>query len=158
MPAPPATPEQLAWYDTERRFAQLADLLASHMGPGCYWSARADIATWRAQYGDEGAYRIIAETILRLQGLESRNPHVSLSAGDPELVAAWAYFPDPVLAHPNGEVLQYMGSYERATGWVHTFRHRCHPETGERTYWHVPATAGWAPTSGVKEERDDHLS
>jgi hypothetical protein len=67
MPAPPATAEQRAWYETERRFADLTNLLAAWMGPGNFWVARADIATWRTQLGDEGAYRKIAETILTLQ-------------------------------------------------------------------------------------------
>jgi hypothetical protein len=52
-----------------------------------------------------------------------------LVSDDPERQAAWATFPDPVMAHPNVEVLQYMGSERDALGqWVHTFRHRCRPE------------------------------
>ena len=70
-----------------------------------------------------------------------------LPQDNPELLAAWQHFPDPVLAHPTGEVLEYMGSTKTAAGWVHTFRHRCHPETGERRYWHLPATPGWAPST-----------
>ena len=74
-------------------------------------------------------------------------PHIAyIKHNDPELVAAWKQFPGPVLAHANGEVLQYMGSKETATGWVHTFRHRCHPETEQRTYWQVSATTGWTRT------------
>jgi hypothetical protein len=67
MPAPPATPAQLAWYATERRFAALTTVLAAWMGPGNFWVARADVATWRTQLGDEGAYGKIAEAILTLQ-------------------------------------------------------------------------------------------
>jgi hypothetical protein len=69
-----------------------------------------------------------------------------LTYNDPELVAAWAHFPDPVLADATGEVLHYMGSKLTAMGWVHTFRHRCDPETGELAYFHVRATVGWMPT------------
>jgi hypothetical protein len=78
-----------------------------------------------------------------------------LTHDNPELLAAWQHFPDPVLAHPTGEVLEYMGSTKTADGWVHTFRHRCHPKTGERRYWHLPATPGWAPST-AEEYADDH--
>jgi hypothetical protein len=71
---------------------------------------------------------------------------VFLSSEEPELVRAWQTFPDPVLAHPSGEVLQYMETVRRGTGWAHVFRHRCHPATGERTSWRVEAPRGWLPT------------
>jgi hypothetical protein len=67
MSAPPPTPAHLAWYETERRFTALAAVLAKAMGPGCYWSARADISIWRARYGDEQAYLLIAQQVLALQ-------------------------------------------------------------------------------------------
>jgi len=70
-----------------------------------------------------------------------------LSQDDPEWGRAWAQFPDPLLKHPvTGECLQYMGSvYQDERGWLHTFRHRRYPATGQRQYWHLPATPGWNP-------------
>ena len=68
---------------------------------------------------------------------------VFLPPDDPEIQRAWQAFVDPVLAY-QGEVIQYMGTSYR-DGWCHTFRHRCHPETHEPLYWHIPAASGWAP-------------
>lgn len=67
MPAPLPTPAHLAWYDTERRFAELANVLAKAMGPGNYWVARAYIAIWRARHGDEQAYLLGNQQVLALQ-------------------------------------------------------------------------------------------
>lgn len=72
--------------------------------------------------------------------------YVMLAPDDPEIQRAWATFPDPILLAYNGEVLQYLGSTGRlGHRWVHEFRHRCHPQTHERRYWHLPATEGWGP-------------
>jgi hypothetical protein len=71
---------------------------------------------------------------------------VFLTDDEPELCRAWQTFVDPVMADVSGEVLEYMETTQRTTGvWIHVFRHRCHPETHERTYWQVPAAAGWVP-------------
>jgi hypothetical protein len=70
-----------------------------------------------------------------------------LTREDPEWERAWHHFPDPVMAHPvSGECLQYMGSVqEPGRGWVHVFRHRQVPGSGQRQVWRVPASVGWAP-------------
>jgi hypothetical protein len=70
-----------------------------------------------------------------------------MTCDDREWSRAWAQFPDPVLEDPGtGEYLQYMGSrHTSETGWRHTFRHRCHPLTRQRHYWHIPATTEWHP-------------
>jgi hypothetical protein len=74
---------------------------------------------------------------------------VYLRPEDPELRRAWHTFPDPIMHDDgSGEVLQYMGSRRTGGGWQHTFRHRRHPETGQRQYWQVPALRGWAPAPG----------
>jgi hypothetical protein len=70
-----------------------------------------------------------------------------MTRDDPEWSRAWAHFPDPILEDPQtGERLQYMGSgHTPETGWRHAFRHRCHPTTRQRHYWHIPATKEWHP-------------
>ena len=70
---------------------------------------------------------------------------VFLSEDEPELIRAWQTFPDPVLEHPHGDVLEYMETVRKGGSWVHVFRHRCHPTTGERTYWNIKAPTGWMP-------------
>lgn len=50
----------------------------------------------------------------------------------------------PVAECPCGcrEVWQYMGTWERGGLWCHNFRHRHHPDTGQRRYMNIPAEAG----------------
>ena len=70
-----------------------------------------------------------------------------LEREDLEWERAWSHFPDPVMAHQtSGECLQYMGSSQYpGLGWVHVFRHRHVPGSGERRYWRVHASGGWRP-------------
>lgn len=70
-----------------------------------------------------------------------------LTREDPEWERAWRHFSDPVMAHSmSGACLQYMGSVrEPGHGWVHVFRHRQVPGSGQRQYWRVVASAGWLP-------------
>ena len=70
-----------------------------------------------------------------------------LEREDPEWARARSHFPDPVMAHPeSGECLEYMGSaQDPGRGWVHVFRHRQVPGSGQRQSWRVPASAGWLP-------------
>lgn len=73
-----------------------------------------------------------------------------LHATDPELVRAWATFPDPVMADASGEVLEYMGtSRTPAATYRHVFRHRCVPATQQPQRWIVPARQGWTPEEAV---------
>ena len=71
---------------------------------------------------------------------------------DPEWDIAWKALAQrtgdrdyEALDKATGEVWQYMDSYLGAAGWVHEFRHRHHPATGERRYVRIPATARWRP-------------
>jgi hypothetical protein len=86
-----------------------------------------------------------------------------LSRGSPEWIRAWnvvrfedrrireaAGQPGPgdqASPHPEtGETWQYMGTHREPGGpWVHRFRHRTHPATGERATVDVPALSRWAP-------------
>jgi hypothetical protein len=53
---------------------------------------------------------------------------------------------DKTAEHPrSGECWQYMGSWFVGRRWQHTFRHRQHPQTGDRLYLHLFATRGWKP-------------
>jgi len=77
-----------------------------------------------------------------------------LGREDPELIRAWATFADPVQEH-NGEAWQYMGSMTDETGtWLHTFRHRCLPPSGERANIGVPARSGWAAADAIPFNED----
>jgi hypothetical protein len=42
------------------------------------------------------------------------------------------------------EVWQYMGTYVVNDQWVHQFRHRSHPRTGQRVLRNVPVTPYFA--------------
>lgn len=98
---------------------------------------------------------------------------VTLARGSAEWREAWAGLyradssrpeddrPDPRC----GEQWQYMGSpsvaalvgygmlpasaaaamLEERRGFVHEFRHRSHPRSGERVYRKVPCSPGWRP-------------
>lgn len=69
-----------------------------------------------------------------------------LPATDPELLRAWATFPDPVMLDQRSEErLEYMGTSLTDGRWRHVFRHRCVPATQQRQYWQVAASAGWMP-------------
>lgn len=48
--------------------------------------------------------------------------------------------PDPTVCMEAGwgECWQYMGTERHGRKWLHCFRHRCHPTTGERTYIRIP--------------------
>jgi hypothetical protein len=48
------------------------------------------------------------------------------------------------------EVWQYMGSAEVGGVWVHQFRHRMHPGSGQREYLSVPATLAFAGEAEVE--------
>ena len=72
---------------------------------------------------------------------------IFLAANDPELARAWATFTDPVMASQD-EVLEYLGTIYTGL-WLHCFRHRCHPVTQDRMYWHIPARVGWEPCHRV---------
>lgn len=50
--------------------------------------------------------------------------------------------PDPTVAFDNNtaEAWQYMGTERHGRMWLHTFRHRCHPRTGDRVYERVPVS------------------
>ncbi|MBE7473122.1 MAG: hypothetical protein HS114_28665 [Anaerolineales bacterium] len=78
--------------------------------------------------------------------LSYSNPHRFLRPGHPDLKRAWAALPGgPVALHHN-EVWQYMGTWYLGGRWVHQFRHRCHPHTGQRSVLNIPAgrfTAAW---------------
>lgn len=78
-----------------------------------------------------------------------------LARETPEWDAAWAAIAlthgDTACRHEEtGDTWQYMGSakFDRPDGtalWVHQFRHRCLPSTGDRAYCQVSATAAWEP-------------
>jgi len=83
---------------------------------------------------------------------EALPPIGCIEKKEPEWEIAWKELArrtgDPdceALDEPSGEVWQYMDSFLGAAGWVHEFRHRHHPVTGDRRYVRIPATPGWKP-------------
>ncbi|MBE7474339.1 MAG: hypothetical protein HS114_34850 [Anaerolineales bacterium] len=68
-------------------------------------------------------------------------PHKFLKPGQPDLERAWLALPGGPDALHHNEVWQYMGTWYSGGRWVHQFRHRCHPHTGQRSVLNVPA--GW---------------
>jgi len=76
----------------------------------------------------------------------------TLEPGTPEWDAAWAKLAarspadaDMTAEHPTGgDCWQYMGSVRSVAGVRHEFRHRRHPESGERVYYMVHESAGGA--------------
>jgi hypothetical protein len=101
--------------------------------------------------------------------MSHQSAYLTPEADTPELTHAWghiiaAYGDASCLDQDTGEVWQYMGSHNGPTNsgtgagtWKHTFRHRCLPATGERTYVDVRASSVWRPTSPstVSDEQDD---
>lgn len=74
--------------------------------------------------------------------------HSTLERNSPEWNAAWSTFDDPIQEN-EGETWEYMGTeHHQETGWVHVFRHRCHPMTSDRHYRSVPASPEWTRTLG----------
>lgn len=75
----------------------------------------------------------------------SEPPLIFLAEEEPELQRSWdllAYQEGTdTWAENQGEVWQYMGTtfHPQRKVWAHTFRHRCHPHTGERVYVYIPA-------------------
>ena len=47
--------------------------------------------------------------------------------------------------YPDGEPWEYMDTEEEDGNWVHCFRIRIHPKTGDRVYLRIPVTPGWEP-------------
>lgn len=76
---------------------------------------------------------------------DNKPPLIFLADEEDELQRAWDILTyaqgTDSWAENHGEVWQYMGtSFDtQKDGWQHTFRHRCHPQTNERIYVHVPA-------------------
>lgn len=53
---------------------------------------------------------------------------------------------DPACKNPvTGDCWQYMTSFFHEGGYIHEFRHRCHPKNGIRLNVHVPSSPGWSP-------------
>lgn len=66
-------------------------------------------------------------------------PHKFLKPGQPDLERAWQSLPGGPAALHHHEVWQYMGTWYLGGRWVHQFRHRCHPHTGQRSVLNIPA-------------------
>lgn len=80
--------------------------------------------------------------------LYQSKPYKFLKGGHPDLERAWQSLPGgPSAYHAlSGEVWQYMGTWHIGRRWVHQFRHRCHPHTGQRSVLNIPAgrfTSTW---------------
>jgi len=71
-----------------------------------------------------------------------RSQFVILEPGGTEWERAWAELREREGTADadagTGEMWQYMGTYnELGMGFVHEFRHRCHPRTQQRRYYRV---------------------
>lgn len=70
--------------------------------------------------------------------------------GDNEWIAMWTRLEDKAGdtrdEDPNtGEVWQYTGTTSGPCGFVHQFRHRCHPQHRRRITANIPASKAWCP-------------
>ncbi len=83
----------------------------------------------------------------------SARPLYQVDPAEPEWVVLWEALEtdkgDTRAEDPeSGEVWQYMGTVTGTCGFVHQFRHQCHPDYGRKIVANVQASRTWQPAQG----------